>query len=93
MSGTPTKPEIEQYLRKLHAPVRWAGFLVGLPWGYLRPVVTIAQKTGNHPAVALGTAAAFSTDEAFKAAAARHLERKGNQDDQAARRAGEGGPA
>lgn len=55
----------------------WAAFLAGLPWRYVRPIVTIAVNTGNHPALALSTAAAFSEDAAFKAAAKSHLGRSG----------------
>lgn len=51
----------------------WAGFLAGLPWPYIRPLVKIAINTGNHPAMALQVAAAYSDDADFKAAAAAHL--------------------
>lgn len=54
----------------------WARFLAGLPWPYIRPLVAIAINTGNHPAMALGVAAAYSEDAAFTAAAADHLARQ-----------------
>jgi hypothetical protein len=81
VSGTPTQPEIRQYLLSRHAPIRWAAFLTGLPWTYLRPIVTIAVNSKVHPALAMGTAVAYSTDQAFREVATRHLQSKAPDDD------------
>lgn len=82
MSATPTRPEVVQYLLSRHAPARWVDFLDGLPWRYLRPVVTIAVNSHTHPALALGAAIRYSADEEFKTVGTRHLERKAPADGQ-----------
>jgi hypothetical protein len=76
MSGVPTQPEVVQYLLSRHAPIRWAEFLNGLPWRYLRPVVTVAVSSRTHPSLALSTAIAYSADAEFKATGTAHLKRK-----------------
>lgn len=80
MSGVPTQPEIRQYLLSRHAPARWAEFLHGLPWRYVRPLVQIAVNSKTHPALALGAAIRHSTDQEFRAAGTRHLQRKAPTD-------------
>lgn len=52
----------------------WARFLVGLPWCYVQPLVTISVNTKNPPPTALWVAAAYSEDPEFKAAAKAHLD-------------------
>jgi len=55
----------------------WAGYLHGLPWRYLRPLVSLAVNAHHeHPAIALASAAAYGDDPVFKAAAKTHLEGK-----------------
>lgn len=67
---------VAAWLLEQSKPEAWAAFLAGLAWQHIKPVVTISAVTGNHPAVALAAAAAMSSDAAFKAAAAAHLEAK-----------------
>jgi hypothetical protein len=76
MSGVPTQPEVRQYLLSRHAPARWAEFLDGLPWRYMRPLVTIAVNSHTHPALALGTAIAHSADQEFRRVGTAHLAHK-----------------
>jgi hypothetical protein len=76
MSGVPTQPEVRQYLLSRHAPARWADFLDGLPWRYMRPLVTIAINSHTHPALALGAAIAHSGDQEFRQVGTAHLARK-----------------
>jgi hypothetical protein len=80
MSGVPTEPEVRQYLLSRHAPARWAGFLDGLPWRYMRPLVTIAVNAKVHPALALGTAIVHSADQEFRRVGTAHLARKAPAD-------------
>lgn len=73
-----TEADIAAYLARDTAldPAKvepWARYLAGLSWPYVRPLVKVAVNTGNHPAMALAVAAAYSDDEDFKAAAAAHL--------------------
>lgn len=75
----PTQTEIADWLSgEQHRPAEqaqsWAGFLTGLPWDYIRPVVQIAVNSRAHPSVALATAARYSKDAAFVATAQRHLD-------------------
>jgi hypothetical protein len=76
MSGVPTQPEVVQYLLSRHAPIRWAEFLNGLPWRYLRPVVTVAINSKTHPSLALSTAITHSADAEFRAVGTAHLKRR-----------------
>jgi hypothetical protein len=76
MSGVPTQPEVVQYLLSRHAHGTWAEFLDGLPWRYLRPVVTVAINSKTHPSLALITAIAHSADAEFKATGTAHLKRR-----------------
>jgi hypothetical protein len=75
MSGTPTKPELEQYLITQHAPKKWAGFLHGLPWTIIRPGVKIARNAKVHPAIALGGAARHTRDPDIRHTIQAHLAR------------------
>ena len=81
MEDTPTRRDILDWIRAEHPNVSgdkarsWAEFLTGLEWAHLKPVVSIAANTGNHPSLVLSTAAAYSEDEVFKAAASAHLGR------------------
>ena len=69
----PTRDELATWLTFRGHPADWADALVGLPMRYIEPVVTIAKNTRNHPSLALATAAAYSSDAAFKQAAGEHL--------------------
>lgn len=77
----PTRDEIATWLadQKIPEPRRadWARALDGLPWRYIRPIVTIAVQMGQHPMVVMGAAAEFSTDRLFVAAARRQVRRLG----------------
>lgn len=53
----------------------WAGELAGLPWRYIRPVVTIAVNSHTSPALALKVAADHSDLPAFVTAAKAQLAR------------------
>lgn len=81
MEGLPTRRDILDWIRAEHPRVEgdqaraWAEYLVGMEWPHIRPVVAIAANTKNHPAVVLAISSAYSEDEAFKAAAATHIER------------------
>lgn len=79
MDDVPGREEIADWLgrergRPAGQAAEWSRFLAGLPWRYVRPVVQIAVNSRTHPAVALATAARYSKDAAFVAAASRHLQ-------------------
>nr|MDT0660845.1 hypothetical protein [Micromonospora sp. DSM 115978] len=71
----PSSEQLDDWLARGGHPAEWAASLTGLPWLYVKPVVTIATGTGVHPIAALTAASAYSRDEVFKAAAAAHLDR------------------
>lgn len=55
---------------------KWARYLRGMEWRWVRPVVQMAAAAHHdHPAAVLGLAAAASEDAEFKAAVKKVIER------------------
>lgn len=72
----PTRDEIAEWLTHQIPQPRiadWARSLDGLPWRYIKPIVSIAVRMGQHPVVVMGAAAQFSKDRVFVAAARRQV--------------------
>lgn len=82
----PTTAEICEWLTSQYRLERekadsWAGYLEGLKWGHIRPVVQIAVNAHHeHPAIVLASAAAHSEDVVFKLVARNHIAAAGRAD-------------
>ncbi|MFW5898895.1 MAG: hypothetical protein ACOCUN_00345 [Jiangellaceae bacterium] len=75
----PNEGEIRAWLLDRAVPeeehVSWARALHGMPWRYIRPLVTIATTTKVHPVAAMAIAARYSVDPVFTQAVRRQVER------------------
>jgi len=76
----PSKKVITDHCTRSGATVQqaktWAGFLHGLDWNLVKPLVQLAVNTNMHPALAAGMVANRTSDEQTKATITAHLEAK-----------------
>lgn len=84
---TPTRRVIADHCTRAGANTKqataWAGFLHGLDWPTIKPLVQIARNSNVHVALAAGMAARSTQDETVRATLTAHLEAKaeGARDD------------
>lgn len=82
--GTPTKRVITDHCTRAGATDKqakqWAGFLHGLDWDTIKPLVRMAHSAHVHPALAAGMAIRASADESIKTTLLTHLEAKAGED-------------